>query len=118
MTPQDELKAKGIRVVCDATNNTPADVEMNRVNLDIVFDLSVMDKLRAEGAAFDRMLPELLKTCKGKYVAVSKGKVIDKDADQFKLARRIDAMPGVQPTLIRKVTDKVVEDRLESPECE
>lgn len=72
-----------------------------------------------EAAAFDRMLPELLGTKSGKFVAVRDGQVIDVDDDEFALARRIEQGYRGTFVLIRQVlANQPGGDRLESPEWE
>lgn len=76
-------------------------------------------ELEREAAALERMLPELLATRAGEYVAVRGGRVIDHDADEFALARRVEGEHRSNFVLIRKVSrDVPQEDRLESPEAE
>jgi hypothetical protein len=76
-------------------------------------------ELRREAAALERTLPELLATHAGEYVAVHAGRVIDHDADEFALARRVEREHRSNSVLIRKVSqDCPQEDRLESPEAE
>ena len=62
-----------------------------------------LESCASETAAFERMLPELLKNSAGKFVAMRDGKVIDSDADQFNLARRIDVNWPDGFVLIREV---------------
>jgi prevent-host-death family protein len=48
-----------------------------------------------ERAAFDHLVPRLSKQLRGKYIAVSGGKVVGKDADHDRLYRRMLAkVPG------------------------
>jgi hypothetical protein len=70
-----------------------------------------------ESAAFDILLPTLLDTMRGKWVAVREAKTVDQDLDEFELARRVEKnFPG-QFVLIRQVTDQQFESiQLESPE--
>jgi hypothetical protein len=63
-------------------------------------------KLAAEHDAFERMLPELMKTLAGKYVAVHDGAVVAVGDDRIEaLTRAHAAHPGVL-VLARKVTDQ------------
>lgn len=71
-----------------------------------------------EDAAFKRLLPQLLQDCPGVFVAVHKGRVIDKDANDFALARRIDETHRSEFVLIRRVSGEVFDDHLPSPEVE
>ncbi len=56
-------------------------------------------------AAFKRMQPELLKTHKGKWVAVFKGQVVDSDAKLGDLAGRVYEKLGYQAIYMAEVTD-------------
>lgn len=58
-----------------------------------------------EEAAFERMKPELLKTHKGKFVAIHDGKLIDFDADESTLAKRVYAKFGYRTILMTEVTE-------------
>jgi len=71
-----------------------------------------------ESGAFDRLLPNLLQTRAGLFVAVSHGQVIDEDADEFALARRIEQTHRSEFVLIRRVCTDVIEHHFESPEVE
>jgi hypothetical protein len=48
-------------------------------------------KWEQERAAFRRLLPTLLSTFRGRYVAIHEGQVIDSDEDQIALALRVYA---------------------------
>ena len=72
-----------------------------------------------ETAAFDRMLPELLKSSKGKFVAIRNQEIIDEDDNEFALARRIELSYRGKFVLIRQVLpSRPAYDLLESPEWE
>jgi hypothetical protein len=62
--------------------------------------------LRGEIEAFDRLLPELLKTHAGQYVAVYQGRVIAAGPDQLEVVKRSHAKFGRVPILVRLVTDQ------------
>jgi hypothetical protein len=47
------------------------------------------DDFKREWATFERLLPELLSTHRGWFVAICEGKLIDKDKDQSALAKRV-----------------------------
>jgi hypothetical protein len=66
-------------------------------------DPSYADFLREE-AAFERLLPALLNTIPGRYVAVLDGKVIDQDKNQFTLAERISGKYPERFVLIERVS--------------
>lgn len=71
-----------------------------------------------ESAAFERLLPDLLRTRAGLFVAVKDGQVIDEDADEFALARRVEEHHRSEFVLIRGVSEDEIEDRLGSPKVE
>lgn len=58
-----------------------------------------------EYAAFLRLLPQLLATHKGQYVAVHEGRVIDFDADDIALIQRVHARIGYLPIHVGQVVD-------------
>ena len=66
-------------------------------------DPSYADFLREE-AAFERLLPELLSTIPGRYMAMLDGKVIDQDKNEFTLAERISGRCLERFVLIRRVS--------------
>ena len=47
-----------------------------------------LERLQGDRAAFQRLLPELLKTHLGQFVAIQDGRLIDSDTDEGALARR------------------------------
>lgn len=55
-----------------------------------------LSKLDREYKAFLRLLPSLLETYKGKYVAIHEEKVIDSDEDPFRLIERVRKIVGQQ----------------------
>lgn len=69
-----------------------------------------------EDKAFERMLPNLLNTCPGRFVAVMNEQVIDEDADEFALGERIQRSHRGEFVLIRRIERQRPEDYLESPE--
>jgi len=72
-----------------------------------------------ENRAFEQLLPELLGTKSGQFVAVFDGRVIDCDGDEFSLAARVERSHRGAFVLIRKVVPvQVAGDYLESPEWE
>jgi len=71
-----------------------------------------------EQRSFIRMLPDLLKTLSGQYVAVHGGEMIDQDSNEIKLAERIESKYHSEFVLIRKVSKEQTADYLESPEEE
>jgi hypothetical protein len=69
--------------------------------------LSVPDlnKGEYEHQAFLRMLPELLKTHCGQYVAVHDGQVVDTDRDDIVLIKRVHAKVGYVPIHVALVVE-------------
>jgi hypothetical protein len=57
-----------------------------------------------EHQAFVRLLPHLLATHAGKYVAIHDGQVIDTDADEIVLILRVHARLGYVPIHVGLVT--------------
>jgi hypothetical protein len=57
-----------------------------------------------EQQAFQQLLPELLVTHKGRYVAVHNGKVVDSGDDKLALAMRVLAKVGNIPIYVGLVT--------------
>lgn len=58
-----------------------------------------------EHQAFLRLLPELLKTHYGQFVAVHDGKVVDTDADDIVLIQRVHKKVGYVPIHVAMVAD-------------
>jgi len=58
--------------------------------------------LETERAAFQRLLPELLKTHAGQFVAIHDGRVVDADHDGGELAQRVTAR-GLKPVYIGEI---------------
>jgi hypothetical protein len=54
-----------------------------------VFNPPPKNKWEREYRAFLQLLPELLKTHRGKYVAIHEGQVIDSDDDRLELIFRV-----------------------------
>lgn len=69
-----------------------------------------------ESHAFDRLLPKLLQTRPGLFVAIYEGQIIDEDGDEFALARRIERTHRSEFVLIRQVSRNFVDHLLQSPE--
>ncbi len=62
-------------------------------------------KWEQEYEAFIRLLPELLRTHRGRYVAVHDQRVIDSDDDPIALIKRVHARHGYVPIHVELVTD-------------
>jgi hypothetical protein len=64
-----------------------------------------LSKGEREYQAFLRLMPELL-THRGRYVAIHEGKVVDADADDIALVRRVHSRIGYVPIHVGLVTDQ------------
>lgn len=74
-----------------------------------------LDCLETEQVAFQKLLPELLKTRAGQFVALREGCVIDTDTDENALAQRITAQ-GFDRAYIQEVRAEPRFYELSSPE--
>jgi len=63
-------------------------------------------KGKREYQAFLHLLPVLLSTHRGQYVAVHGGQVVDADADDIALVQRVHARIGYVPIHVGLVTDR------------
>ena len=74
---------------------------MNDVSTPPLFEVTIPlpspSKGEREYASFLRLLPALLTTHRGQYVAVHDGEVVDADADDIALVRRVHAKVGYVP---------------------
>ena len=59
----------------------------------------------ADKAAFQKMLPELLKTHREKWVAIHKGQMVDSDTKPGELMYRIELKFGDEPVYIDEVLE-------------
>jgi hypothetical protein len=64
-----------------------------------------LPKGEREYRAFLRLLPELLLTHRGKFVAIHNGKVVDSDTDDVALILRVQGKVGYVPIHVGLVTD-------------
>ena len=64
-----------------------------------------LTKGEREYQAFLRLLPQLLSTHRGQYVAVHEGQVVDSDTDDIALIQRVHARVGYVPIHVGLVTD-------------
>jgi hypothetical protein len=67
-----------------------------------------------ERAAFERLKPELLKTHRGKFVAVLNEQVVDMDTDRVKLVLRVYDRFGYRPIYVQLVEEHLPRRRLPS----
>jgi hypothetical protein len=82
---------------------------MSEAATDTVFSVelprSVPTKWDREYHAFLRLLPELRKTHRGRYVAVHNEQVVDVGADKIELAERVYKKYGYQPIYVGLVAE-------------
>jgi len=74
-----------------------------------------LHRLEPEREAFQRLLPKLLKTHHGQFVAIHHGRVVDADVDEKALARRVIAQ-RYDPVYIQEVREEPRLYELPSPE--
>lgn len=65
-----------------------------------------LSKGEREYQAFLRLLPDLLPTHRGQYVAIHEGTVVDADKDDIALVQRVQARVGYVPIHVGLVTDQ------------
>jgi hypothetical protein len=73
---------------------------------EVVLPASTPSKGEREYEAFRRLLPGLLATHRGQYVAVHEGQVVDADEDDISLVRRVHARVGYVPIHVGLVSDE------------
>ena len=64
------------------------------------------DKWRREQRVFHRLLPQLLQSHCGRYVAIHEGEVVESGADKLEVAGRAYARFGYVPIFVSLVTDQ------------
>ncbi len=64
------------------------------------------DKWRREQRAFRRLLPGLLASHRGRYVAIHEGQVVESGDDKLAVARRAYARFGYVPIFVSLVTEE------------
>jgi hypothetical protein len=77
------------------------------VQTDFAVDLTSRELPKGEGEyqAFLRLLPQLLETHRGKYVAIHDGHVVDSDTDDVALILRVQGNVGYVPMYVGLVTE-------------
>jgi hypothetical protein len=65
-----------------------------------------LTKWQREYQAFQRLLPQLLNTHKGQYVAIHEGQVVDSGADKLSLALRVLTRIGNVAIHVGRVTEE------------
>jgi hypothetical protein len=73
---------------------------------EVIIPPSNLNKGEREYKAFLRLLPGLLTTHRGQYVAVHDGQVVDTDEDDITLVQRVHAKVGYVPIHVGLVTDE------------
>jgi hypothetical protein len=66
---------------------------------------SICGHIDGELTAFGHLLPGLLSTHKGQFVAVYNSNIIDRDSDEFLLAERVARQSLAGPVLIQQITE-------------
>ncbi len=74
------------------------------------------ESFEQERAAFYRLKPQLLQTHRDQYVAVHDSRVVDSDADDAELAKRVMAKYARQAVYIQLVSEELPSFELPSPE--
>jgi len=74
--------------------------------VEVLVPLVEVDKAEREYRAFRRLLPQLLLSHRGQYVAVHDGEVVDFDTDDISLIQRVHARFGYVPIHVGLVTDR------------
>ena len=72
----------------------------------VVLPERVLSKMEIEQRAFRRLLPELLKTHLGQYVAIHDEQVVDSGTDEAEVGVRTQQRIGNVPIYVGLVTDK------------
>jgi hypothetical protein len=65
--------------------------------------LPLVDKWKREQGAFRRLLPELLLSHPGEFVAIHEGRMVESGADKIEVAQRAYARFGYIPIFISRV---------------
>lgn len=69
--------------------------------------------------AFQKLLPQLIESNLGQFVAIADGKVVDRDPDELLLVERICRERPGQRVLIQKVLDRILDEvHMDTPEFE
>lgn len=77
-----------------------------QATFEVSFPAPELSKGDREYQSFLRLLPELLATHRGRYVALHEGKVVDADADDIALVRRVHGRVGYVPIHVGLVTGR------------
>src|ERR1700680_4373774 len=74
--------------------------------LEVILSPPEASKGEREYQAFLDLLPQLLASFRGKYVAIHDGQVVDSDTDDIALILRVQARVGYVPIHVGLVTDQ------------
>jgi hypothetical protein len=77
-----------------------------KISTDVVerWTKSTRMNVEREVTAFERLLPGLLSTHPGWFVAICDGEVVDRDRDEFRLADRVSRRFSDRFVLVQEVT--------------
>jgi hypothetical protein len=79
--------------------------QLTTTDADATYEAKVA-QFEREVAAYDALWPELLKTHKGKWVAIHQGQLVDDDDDERALHERVRAKYGYgEPVLVTQVLE-------------
>jgi hydrogenase maturation factor len=78
---------------------------MTHPAFEVALPAPVLNKSEREYQAFLQLLPELLKTHRGQYVAIHGGQFVDCDADDIALIKRVHAKVGYVPIHVGRVVE-------------
>ena len=78
---------------------------MSHPTFEVNLPVPELSKGEREYQAFMRLLPELMKTHRGQYVAIHDGEVVDSDADDIALVQRVRAKVGYVPIHVGLVAE-------------
>ncbi len=76
-----------------------------RSTIEVELPIGELTKGEREYRAFRRLLPELLATHRGQYVAIHNEQVVDSDGDDVALILRVQAKVGYVPIHVGLVTE-------------
>jgi hypothetical protein len=93
-----------------------AEADMSNTNASPTFEVLVptpkLSKGEREYRTFLRLLPQLLATHRGRYVAIHEGQVVDNDADDIALIQRVHARIGYVPIHVGLVVESRPVERI------
>lgn len=81
-------------------------IAVEGATIQVQFPEIPLSKLERERRAFYRLLPELLLTHAGQFVAIHDEKVVDSGQDQIEVALRVQRRIGALPIFVHRVTSE------------